>query len=289
MSKAGRELAQLATNNNKLVDILTKDLEELRDKTEKELRRVQYDVYEEKFRVLRNECDDALNKIKTTARALADVKVEQVKDLLVPVKKVERILEFFRMDTRPEITTTDQIIGYSDRHKGYYRENLGVIFSDPYLEVRLFILQNDKPVNKFYMALAGKCLFDNGMADRPLLKLPHDYGIDNAQWGACPQQILKEAANVEDLHKWWKATGLSKMIWLSIYLGVRAEYEFNMKCYKLEDFQEFITFFCPRCGYFHTIFEHWTQRPGELMMCPRDKTVMVPREEHWPTQPTPKK
>lgn len=289
MSAEGRKLAQLASNNDKLATVLTADLIELRDKTDKELRRVQYDVYEEKFRVLRNECDDALKKIETTAQAVADVKVEQVKDLQVPVKKVERILEFFRIDTHQEIKTTDQIVGYYDRHKEYFRENLGVVFSDKYLEVRLFILQNEKPVNKFYMALAGKCLFDNGMADRPLLKLPHDYGIDNAQWGTCPQQILKEAATVDELHKWWKGTGLSKMIWLSVYLKVKAEYEFNLKSYKLEDFQDFISVFCPQCGYFHTTFENWTSRLGEVPTCPRDKTVMVPREEHWPTQPTPKK
>ena len=40
MSAEGRKLAQLASNNDKLATVLTADLIELRDKTDKELRRV---------------------------------------------------------------------------------------------------------------------------------------------------------------------------------------------------------------------------------------------------------
>jgi archaellum component FlaC len=282
LTTKGTALAQLAKNNRALVETLSKDQDELRDKTDAELRRLQYDVYQPKIHALNEECQALLNKVKEAAVKVHNLKVEQIKDLMAPVNQVERILEFFRSDTKQDLKTTDEIVSYPDRYKDRYRENLGVVFSDQYLEVRLFILQNDKPTNKYFLALIGKCLFDNGLGERPLLKLPRHYAVGNAQWGTAPQEVLKEAANVKDLHTWWLAHGFSKVAWLTDYLKVEAEYEHILKTYTLADFQDFITWFCPTCGYFNTVFESFRLWGDEKMTCPRDKTVMLPKEALWP-------
>jgi len=273
----GKELAQLALENKKQSEALGKDINELRDKTDIETRRLQYDVYQPKIRDIEEECRTEVKKVQDAALALHNLKVEQVKTLMIAVHTVERILEFFRLDTKQDLKTTDEDVKYSDRHQHYYRENLGVVFSDQYLEVRLFILQNDKPTNKYMLVLIGRCLFDNGLGDSPLLKLPRDYSINGAAWGACPQQILKEASDVKDLHTWWTAHGFSKVNWLKDYLTVKSEYEHILKTYKVEDFKDFLTWMCPKCDYFNTVFESYYQRDGEVQTCPRceDKTPMA--------------
>ena len=279
----GKELAMLAMENRTHVAILENDQHVLQEKTDIELRRLQYDVFQPKVRALEEELEKQLDEVKNAAVKVHNVKVEQIKTLMVAVKTVERILEFFRLDTKQDLKTSDDLVKYPERYQHYYRENLGVVFSDQYLEVRLFILQNDKPTNKYQLVLVGKCLFDNGLGERPLLKLPCDYGITGAEWASAPQQILKEASSVKELHSWWLAHGFSKVSWLKEYLTVKGEYEYNLKNYKVADFQDFITWQCPTCNYFRTIFEYPSRIQDGVELCPRDKGAMVNR------QPVPKK
>jgi len=283
----GKELAYIALGNRSHISILENETQELRDKTDKELRRLQYDIYQPKVRAIEAECQEELRKVKEAAQTQHNIKVEQVKILMEPVRQVERILEFFRLDTRVPINITNEDVKQNDRYKTRYRENLGLVFDDTFLKVRLFIMENDKPKNKYILVLIGRCLFDTGLGDRPVLKLTRDYGLSISEpWASAPQHILKEAATVKELHTYWTAHGFSKVPWLTEYLKVKAEYEYNLKNYRLEDFKDFITWFCPECGYFQTIFESYWLREGEVMTCPRceNKTQMLPKDAHWPAK-----
>ena len=122
LTTKGTALAQLAKNNRALVETLSKDQDELRDKTDAELRRLQYDVYQPKIHALNEECQALLNKVKEAAVKVHNLKVEQIKDLMAPVNQVERILEFFRSDTKQDLKTTDEIVSYPDRYKDRYRQ-----------------------------------------------------------------------------------------------------------------------------------------------------------------------
>jgi hypothetical protein len=278
LKENGKQLAILAMENRKMVNVMDKELDELRTATDNETRRLQYDVYQPKVRAIEDECRQEIEKVKADALAKHNAKVLDVRTLMEPVKKVERILEFFRLDTRVPIDIADEDVKQNDRYKTRYRENLGLVFDDPFLKVRLFVMENDKPTNKYMLVLIGRCLFDTGLGDRPLLKLPRDYGLSISEpWASSPQQILKEAASVKELHTWWTARGFSKVPWVVDYVAVRAEYEHILKNYRVTDFNDFLTWMCPECGYFHTIFESYYQREGEVMTCHRcdKKTPML--------------
>ncbi len=281
MKEKGKELATLALENRKMVDTLDKELDELRTSTDTEVRRLQYDVYQPKIRAIEEECRQEVEKVKADALAKHNAKVLDVRTLMEPVRKVERILEFFRLDTRVPIDITDEDVKISDRYKERYRENLGLVFDDPFLKVRLFVLENDKPKNKYILVLIGRCLFDTGLGERPLLKLPRDYGLSISEpWGSAPQHILKEAATVKELHTYWTAHGFSKVPWVADYVAVRAEYEHILKTYRVTDFEDFLTFTCPACGNFYTVFDHYHQDSEAPLTCHRcssneSKSVML--------------
>jgi len=274
----GKELAKLALDNRKKAAELYEDVQLIRSETETEIRRLQYDVYQPKIREISDECAREIQKVKDTNKAHEDAKEKEAIGLTEPVRKVERILEFFRLDTRKPIDIADEDVKQNDRYKERYRENLGLVFDDPFLKVRAFVMENDKPKNKYILVLIGRCLFDTGLGDRPLLKLPRDYGLSISEpWGSAPQQILKEAATVKELHTWWTANGLRKQQWIQEYVAVRSEYEHVLKTYRVTDFDNFLTWMCPECGYYHTIFESYHLRDGEVMTCHRcdTKTPML--------------
>jgi hypothetical protein len=274
----GKDLAKLALENKTKAEQIYKDVQAIRSETETESRRLQYDVYRPKVQALEEECRTAIANVQAAGKVTEDEINKQAHELMEPVKKVERILEFFRLDTRVPIDITDEGVKISDRYKERYRENLGLVFDDPFLKVRLFVLENDKPKNKYILVLIGRCLFDTGLGDRSLLKLPRDYGLSISEpWGSAPQHILKEAATVKELHTWWTAHGFSKVSWVADYVAVRAEYEHILKTYRVTDFNDFLTWMCPECGYFHTVFESYYQREGEVMTCHRcdKKTPML--------------
>lgn len=283
MKENGKTLAILAIENRKMVDVMDKELDELRSSTDNEVRRLQYDVYEPKIRAIQDECHQEIEKVKAAALAKHNAKVLDVSTLMEPVRKVERILEFFRLDTRKPIDITDEDVKQGDRYKERYRENLGLVFDDPFLKVRLFVMENDKPKNKYILVLIGRCLFDTGLGDRPLLKLPRDYGLSISEpWGSAPQHILKEAGTVKELHSYWTAHGFSKVPWVADYVAVRAEYEHILKTYRVTDFDDFLTFKCPECGYFYTTFDNYRQDPEAPLTCHRcsnndKKSVMLER------------
>lgn len=271
----GKELAQLAIDNRKKAAELYEDVQLIRSETETEVRRLQYDVYQPKIRDLSDECDREMQKVRDYNKALEDAKEKEAVGLMEPVNQVERILEYFRLDTKQDLNIKDEEIKTRESYKERYRENLGIVFSDPYLKVRLFILENDKPKNKYMLVLIGKCLFDNGLGDRPLLKLPRFYGIDGAPWASSPQEILKESSNADELKTWWISHGFSKVPWLKDYLSVSTEYNHIKRTYKIEDFRDFLTHTCPKCGYFRTVFESYVMRAGEIALCPRDDIALV--------------
>ena len=278
MKENGKELAKVAIENKAKAEQFYKDIQAIRSETETESRRLQYDVYRPKVQALEEECRNAIAKVQAAGKVTEDEIDKQAHELMEPVRKVERILEFFRLDTRVPIDITDEDVKISDRYKERYRENLGLVFDDPFLKVRLFVLENDKPKNKYILVLIGRCLFDTGLGDRPLLKLPRDYGLSISEpWGSAPQHILKEAATVKELHTYWTSHGFSKVPWVADYVAVRAEYEHILKTYRVTDFNDFLTWMCPECGYFHTIFESYYQREGEVMTCHRcdKKTPML--------------
>jgi hypothetical protein len=264
------KLAKLAFENNRKAEVLRTDIYQLRDKTRDEMHRIQYDVYRPKIEALEKESRDAVDQVKAAGDKVETVKEAQIKLLMIEVHHVERILDFLRLDTSQDLNILNTEIKYPDRQLHYYRENLGLIYTDKYLNVRLFVLQNDKPTNKYQLVIIGKCLFHEG-----LLKLPRDYGITGAPWHSSPQQILREAPDVRDLRDWWAAHGLSKLQWLTEYQKVKEEYETILQTYKVEDFGDFLTHLCPKCMYFHTIFESYHRLPNEVIKCPHCDTPML--------------
>jgi hypothetical protein len=273
LTTEGKKLAQMALENNRKADALGEEIREINDKTRDEMHRIQYDVYQPKIRALEKESQEAVQQVEDTGNKAAAVKQVEIVELMRPVQEVKRILDFLRLDTKEDLNILDSEITYPDRQLHYYRENLGLIYTDKYLNIRLFILQNDKPTNKYQLDLVGRCLFPEG-----LLKLPHDYGISGTPYHASPQQILREAPRVQDLRDWWAAHGLSKLEWLNEYLKVKEEYEHILKTYKLEDFGDFVTQLCPKCMYFHTIFDNYARYRNEVIKCPRCETPMLDKQ-----------
>jgi hypothetical protein len=175
-------------------------------------------------------------------------------------------MNFLRLYDR-DLNINDDEVKPSGRGYGpaKTKENLGFLFDDDYLKIKLYMVENEKPKNKYDLIALGRCRFDED-----LLKLPRNsfYSFD-IPWGNL-QTVVREFASVADL-KTWLGTHRDKILTDEIheYLDVKADYLAALKEYTIDDFTELLRSRCPKCGYFTSVLD--TYQPDK---CPRDETPM---------------
>ncbi len=234
--------------------------------------RLQYDVYREKIRALEDERDRLMQVFTDVFEKERDKKQKEIDDLYVVVNQVKRIIDFLQVDKTRDLAINDD--GVKARRDGA-KVNLGYIFDDDFLKIKLFIAENDKPKNKYTLLAIGRCLF----ADH-LLKLRREYGSPiHTGFGLNLEVVLREAPSVEELIT-WQARSVAGKVFSELkgdYEKIKAEYLDVIENYTPHDFKELITDLCG-CGYFYTIFTS-LHRPNGVASCPRCQQNMERQDE----------
>ncbi len=258
------EIANQAVENMVKIKVLDKEMTVIRESTEKEISRVIWEVYRPKIEALKDEQDNKVAEVRKQGEAAENVKRSEIIALNEVVHQVQRTLDFLALDPHKNLDISDEDIQFCNYHSNPYKENLGFYIDDTYLKVKLYIVGNKKPTNKYSVVLLGKCLFDEN-----LLKLDRNYGADFHTHDRYElEKTVKDFLSVE-LAKAWHVKARDNMKHLlsdetmPAYYEVKTAYDKAIQTYKVDDFQDLLLARC-ECGFFYTIWEDWIKRDGPV-------------------------
>jgi len=256
---------QVQVNSHK-IETLEAETKAMRGITEAEIRRLHYDVYQPKIRQLEDARDQATQQVQEEYNQASAQKEMEIEGLQVVINQVRRIFDFLRVEVKDLAIDDDDVKSYRDRAK----ENLGYLFDDDYLKIKLFIVENEKPKNKFSLIAMGRCLFGEH-----LLKLRSGYvTCVHTGHGYNIEVGIKDMPSVAELQPWLGDSRRQQLItgFTSDYEKVKAEYLDVIEQHTPEEFKELMTDRCV-CGYFYTIFDS-RSRFNETATCPRCSKAM---------------
>jgi len=236
-------------------------MEEARRQQNKEINHLKWEVYGEVIRQIENFRDRAIRELEERHVSLQADKAEEILPYSSIITQAERILAMLTLETEPITIGDDDVVTYGDA-----AESLGYLFDDDYLKIKLFIITNDRPKNKYSLIAVGRSIFGE-----PLIKYPRDCGlrIKDFNTGFKLEAILSFAASTDELKKWLaKHRGDLLGSTLKDYQQVKRQYIAVKQEYTREDFKELITWTCPQCKNFRTIFDY-RPIPGTTPPCYR--------------------
>ena len=230
---------------------------------EREVRRKKHDIekwqvereYRDKIWELEQQKREAINKIEDTQKTVIAQYDQQIEGHHQVVATAHRILECLSLDKSADLTIADDGIEIS-KWVTPHCESLGYLFDDDYLKIKVFIVGNRKPKNQYSLIAMGKSIFTED-----LIKYRHDYGIDviNSYRGFSVVVSIKDMATIAELKDYYdKHKGKLLTDIVDEYHEVKAEYLEVIGNYNVKDFQELITWTCPKCDKFHTIFDDFS-------------------------------
>ncbi len=231
--------------------------DEAREAYDNEVGRLKYDVYQGQIRAIERERDEAIGNLTTTHNAIIADLDNQIQEQSVIINQAKRILDFLKLDTEKDLAIPDDGIKLSQWVE-QYQEALGYLYDDDYLKVKAFIIGNRKPKNKYSLVVVGKSIFPE-----EIIEYPYGYGMDINNWGHyfALQQVVKESASVDDLKAYYsKRRNTILKDTIAEYKKVKAEYEEVKQVYTVADFAELLTWRCPVCNNFLTIFDSFANQ-----------------------------
>ncbi len=243
--------------HNKQIDKLRETRDLARDKHNEEIHLLNYDVYREQIRAIERERESEILKITQEREASIATFNSQIEKQAQLVSKANRTIEFLKLDALQNLAIPDEDIELS-QYAEPYQEALGYLYDDDYLKAKAFIIGNRKPKNKYSLVIVGKSIFS-----KSIIKYPYSYGIDINNWGRyfALQIIIKDASSIADLKSYYikhQATILKETI--TEYESVKTEYVEAKQTYSTDDFAELITWQCPQCPKFYTIFDSFANQ-----------------------------
>lgn len=259
------ELVQAVLVNRRKLDELDDQRSALTEWERVEFSRITYDVYRPQITALKAKRDQEIEAVQAETKSKQDEISRQATELMQVHHRVKRILEFLKLDTAQSLDLSD-VQAYRDR----YLEDLGFIIDDKYLKIKLYIVGNSKPTNKFSLGAGGRCLFSEDM-----LKL-QSYGLDLTYRNRLSLEVaFKDGPTIAGL-KEYLAKHRSRLLAVELqkYVEVKAEYEQAVGQYKLDDFAALITDKCPKCGVSLTVFDSWSRNRDGTVTCWKDQTPM---------------
>ncbi len=155
-----------------------------------ELKEKKFDDIIEKIKEERNNIIHDINKRKSKKASDLQYRLNQLHDEL---GEIERIIKFLKNKDNIEKSIDvdfSKIRGYNS-----YVEDVGFVYEDKYLIVKLFIAGNRKPKNKFSLVYYGFSCFDKFM------DLPYSYGLptNDINSGVNVCGIIKSLPSIEEL------------------------------------------------------------------------------------------
>lgn len=246
-------------SERKLIEELSQARDEARRVRSDEIDRVKWDVYGAKIRAIEEERDNEIRALEAVRDKAIAEKEREIERHQTVITQAKRILEMLRLSetesldiSEDEVTTRDGTV-----------ENLGYLINDLYMKIRLFIITNRKPKNRYSLIAVGRSVFDE-----PLVKHPYDYGVNVWTTGRrfSILRVLRESHDPELLKKWLSLRKDLATETLAEYERLKQEYVMVKQQYKVEELAELILWKCPQCNNFMTIFDYCG---GETPKCYR--------------------
>ena len=258
------DLIQEYQNNLATIKTLSQEQETLMKKKEKESNQISSD-YRDQIYALERERDDKVQAIRTSYEHQNQDKGLEISKLREVHNKVERIITFLLIKPKTISFEDSHVI---NRHGSV--EPLGSLFSDEYLDLRAFIIENRKPVNKYSLCVYGDILFPKDII-KPLYsyRLPGDtqYHKDIAI-GVRDFTTSKAAKDYLDKNKEVLLTTSLREFVLQ-YQSIKVEYLEVISTYKLKDFKPLYVLECKCCGFVLTEIgaEEHSLKDGKCPSC----------------------
>ena len=266
-------ILQYQTNSRKIRDlsINKRKLEEAHKKADHELTW----SYRDKINALEKERDDKATTLNQEYGAQTEAIETETAQQYEIIKEVERILMFLALKPR-EIVWDDTLITNKGRGWGPepLLESLGEIYSDEWLKIRVMLLENRKPVNKYSVCIYGRCMFIGRNDRETFLKYPHSYGVPGNHTGMQIAEVLKEFPTVASAKAWYeKQKHLFLKPFIEEYLKVKEEYKRIHATYKVGDFAPLLVVRCKACGFFMTRqgLDYYSFTDGKCPHCDIDQ------------------
>jgi len=262
------ELVRNYLENNHQLKLICNKQEELRKQVLKQIRELEYDIYQPRIRALYDERDAKIQELREKKDEKISDGDKQIDTLLPVISKVDRIIAFLKVKI-VDLTIADTAVNtYGDN----YCESLGYLFDDEYLKIKLFIAENSKPKNKYSLIAIGRCTFNEH-----LCKLPYSYGLPTYEhgWYSLKQQII-DRPTIKELKEYlqkWKTKILSQLT--GNFAEIKKEYEEVLQTYTSKDFEALKQYVCKKCGFFYTSKEISSISIRNNVTCPNCRENMV--------------
>lgn len=265
------KLAKEAIENLSKVKSLQGEIETISKATRDESYRLRYGIYRDKIRELEHERDQMIDAVDADSQGQINDREAVIENLQTVIRQVSRILEFLRLDTTLDLSIADDDVKPYGRYNQRFKESLGYFINDDYLKVKLFIIENDKPKNKYSLIAVGKCLFHE-----ELLKLPKTYGLPCYTQGFYSlESVIKDFPSLAETKDWFGKHKVSLYDLKGKYDQVKKEYQEAMQNYKVADFHELLIAHC-QCGYYYTEFERRNiSFRDNTTECPRCGSILI--------------
>lgn len=232
------------------VDALDGEKDKIKEVMTNEIQKVDQE-YRDKIWNLEHEKRDKVAKLESARDEFIAGMEGKITEHCALIKRVQRVLECFRTETNKDLTIADAV--ELSPYAFQYQESLGYLLDDDLLKIKLFIVGNRKPKNRFTLAVIGRSIFGE-----PLIKFPQGYGLDISSLHIRNsfEKALRDAASAEELKEYVTRhrDDILKPV-IDEYRQLKAEYEFNLATYQLSEFEKLITWRCPDCNNFKTTYE----------------------------------
>jgi hypothetical protein len=252
------------------VHTLEDEATQLKDQSEKVTNKLTWD-YRDKIHSLERELITKTEALKSGYEArnqTYQLKISVQRDTL---RQIERILSFLAIKPVPVVWEDSAIEAPKKSWHGqgesptYFMKPLDMIYDDPYLKIKGFIIENHrKPVNKYCLCLFGRCLFKGRDEDDKILNYPHVWGAPGNQIHQQINTVVKDFPTVQSGIDYFNRNR-SRLLkdFIHDFIEAKAEYEKIIHTYTLADFRPLFTYECKACGFFLTPMTEGRYARGE--------------------------
>ena len=247
-----RELIKQAKTAQERLNQLNKEDEELRDSTYQETRRIEFDVYGPQLRALNGKCYAEVRDLKAKEEKREREIREEYHTASAPIAWVKKVIAYLRLPRSAVSLLDEEVKCYHDKKV----VPAGFLLNDNYMKLKVYIIENDKPTNKYSLVVLGRTTF----VGEEFAKWPRCYGL-SLQGSYAIERVIKDAPSISTLTS-YLAKNQSEITKTTMgdYMTLKSEYLTVIQNYTIEDFKPLATFTCPDCGYFGTILDTYTER-----------------------------
>lgn len=201
---------------------------------------------------LEKEQADKERAIKDEQKQVID-KIRKDQEPFVMIRdEFKKIVEYFLIIRKNNTTFKKPIVKDYIRGSKIVYEPFEVIIDDEYKTISAYIINNNKPVNKYTLAIIGNTVF-NG----EVMELKYDHSIPGTSNNANIAILIKSASSKENLIEWYLKK-CSKQIteMLNKFNIAQREYKEAKRLYKEKEWQ--IAFLKHRKFYYEHHYSHGT-------------------------------